>query len=79
MTLEEFRNTLEIQPFRPFVIHLADGRSIPVVSREYLARSPTGRTVAVYDTQGRLSIVDLLLVTELKVEADNGGRSRRKK
>jgi len=78
MTLEEFRNTINARPFRPFTIHLADGRSIHVLSHEYIARSPTGRTFAVYDDEGRHSIVDLLLVTELKVEAENGARRRKK-
>jgi len=78
MTLEEFRNTINVRPFRPFTIHLADGRSIPVLSHEYIARSPTGRTFAVYDAEGHYCIVDLLLVTELKVEAENGSRRRKK-
>jgi hypothetical protein len=79
MTLEEFRNTINTRPFRPFTIHLADGRSMPVRSHEYIARSPTGRTFAVYDDEGRFSIIDLLLVTELKLEAENGSKARKKK
>ena len=30
MTIAELRNLCAAQPFRPFVIHLADGRQVPV-------------------------------------------------
>lgn len=30
MTIEKLRDFYYAQPFRPFVIHLADGREIPV-------------------------------------------------
>ena len=66
MTLEAFRDALNAQPFHPFTIHTADGRSIPVVSREFIMRDPLGRTVQVYHPDGRLSTIDLLLVTELE-------------
>ena len=79
MTLERFVETLNYQPFRPFTIHLADGTSVPVVSREFVASSPSGRTVVVFDPNDRMNIIDLLLVTKLEVEsATNGGRGRKK-
>jgi hypothetical protein len=30
MTIEQVRNLYNAQPFQPFVIHLADGRHVPV-------------------------------------------------
>jgi hypothetical protein len=77
MTLEAFRETLNAQPFQPFVIHITDGRSVPVVSREFIMRDPRGRTILVYQPDGRLSTIDLLLVTEL--EQPEGESSRRRK
>ena len=48
MTVEQMRNVLNAKPFAPFIIHLADGRQIPVLSREFAASSPSGRTIVVY-------------------------------
>ncbi len=67
MMIERFRDLYGAQPFRPFVIHLADGREIRVHHREFLALGPTGRTVIVYQPDESFSIVDLLLVTDLEI------------
>jgi hypothetical protein len=69
MTTEQLRTVHEAQPFRPFTIHLADGRSFLVPHREFLSRSPTGRTLIVYGADDAFSILDLLLVTELEVHS----------
>ena len=69
MTIEQLRATREAHPFRPFTIHLADGRSYRVPHRDYVSMSPTGRTVIVYEPDDSYRILDLLLVTELAVEA----------
>lgn len=69
MTIEQMRATREAHPFRPFTIHLADGQSFRVPHRDYLSMSPGGRTVIVYHTNEAFSILDLLLVTELTMDA----------
>jgi hypothetical protein len=79
MTVERLQQVLNTTPFQPFTIHLADGKSIPVVSREFVASSPSGRTIVVFDPEDRMNIVDLLLVTNLAVEPANGHRQRKKK
>ena len=53
-------------PFQPFIIHLADGRQIPVRHREFMASSPRGRTIVVYDQDDSFNIIDSLLVTSLE-------------
>lgn len=68
MTVEQLRATREAHPFRPFTLHLADGRSLRVPHRDYLSLSPSGRTVIIYQTDESFSILDLLLVTELKID-----------
>jgi hypothetical protein len=68
MTIEQLRGTREANPFRPFTIHLADGRSLRVPHRDYLSTSPGGRTVIVYQAGEAFSIIDLLLVTKLAIE-----------
>jgi hypothetical protein len=79
MTVERFEQALNTTPFRPFAILTADGESIPVVSREFVSLSPSGRTVVVFDPEDRMNILDLLLVTNLQVEPANGSGRRKKK
>lgn len=79
MTIEQVRNFYDAQPFKPFVIHLADGREIPVHGREFMASAPNGRTVIVYQTDSSFNVIDLLLVTDLEVKPmANGARRRRR-
>jgi len=77
MTIERIRDVYDAQPFRPFLIHLADGRQIAVKHREFLATAPSGRTMIAYQPDDSFSIIDLLLVTDLEVKAN--GRSRNPK
>jgi hypothetical protein len=82
MVIEQLRRLYEAQPFRPFTMHLADGRQLPVLHREFLAISPSGRTSIVYQPDESFNIVDLLLVTDLEVRPEgrpkpNGRRKRR--
>lgn len=76
MTIEQFREVLDAKPFRPFTIHLADGREIPVLDREYILAAPSGKTAVVCEPDDTLSFIDLGWVTELKTKT--AGRGRRK-
>ncbi len=79
MTVEKMRDFYQAEPFRPFIIHLADGRAISVVHREFIAAAPSGRTLAIYQPDDTFNLVDLLLVTDVEVKpAANGSRKRRK-
>jgi hypothetical protein len=68
MTVEQLHNMHQARPFRPFTIRMADGTSYHVPHSDFLSHSPSGRTVIVYYPDDSFSIVDLLLVTELKVD-----------
>jgi hypothetical protein len=68
MTIEQFRAAYIAQPFQPFIIHLANGRQIPVPSREFVLVPPGGRTFAVYHDNA-IHVMDLLLVTEFEIRA----------
>jgi hypothetical protein len=76
MTIEQIRRVYEAQPFQPFNMHLADGRQIPVLHREFLALSPTGRTVIVYLPDESFNVVDLFLVTDLEFKPKSGPRKK---
>ncbi len=75
MTVEQLRNFHKAQPFRPFTIHLADGRSIPVPHSEFLSHSPSGRTAIVYHPDDTWSVIDLLLVTELRAQPESAAKA----
>jgi hypothetical protein len=79
VTIEQLRAVYNAQPFDLFVIHLADGRQIPVKSREFLASSPAGRTLVIYEAEDKMHIVDVLMITELEITKRNGQRRERRK
>jgi len=67
MTTEQFRATLHQQPFRPFTIRMADGRAFEIAHRDFVAMSPSGRTIIVFQSDENYSVLDLLLMSELQV------------
>ena len=79
MTIEQIRNFYDATPFRPFVLHLVDGRQIPVQHREFVATAPSGRTLTVYQHDDTLNIIDLLLVTDVESKPATGGSGRRRR
>ena len=68
MTLDEFQSLRDAAPFRPFTIHLGNGRSFHIPHRDFVSVSPGGRTLIVYRGGEAFSVVDLFLVTELSVD-----------
>jgi hypothetical protein len=67
MTVEQLRTIHQARPFRPFTIHMADGRALHVPHSEFLSHSASGRTLIVHHADETFSVVDLLLVNELEV------------
>ncbi len=67
MTTEQFRAMLHQGPFRPFNISMADGQSLEVAHRDFVAMSPAGRTVIVYQNDENFNVLDLPLISELQV------------
>jgi hypothetical protein len=72
MTTDQLRKLLQVRPFQPFRIHLADGRNFDVSSPEFLAVSQGGRTLSLSVEGDCFEHIDLLLVTSL--EELNGRR-----
>lgn len=67
MNTDQFRTILHQHPFRPFKIRMADGRSFDVEHRDFVAISPAGRSVIVFQPDESFSVLDLLLMSELQV------------
>lgn len=78
MTAKEFRNVFDAQPFRPFIIYLADGRHVPVRHQEFAMLSPSGRTLIVYQEDDSFQVVDLMLATGVEVNGTHGKKPPRK-
>ena len=74
MTAQEFRSVFEALPFRPFTVHLADGREVAIRHQDYALLSPTGRTLIVYEDDDSFQVLDLMLATSVQV---NGKRPKR--
>jgi len=77
VTINQIRTAYAAEPFRAFVLHLADGREIPVRHREFMWIFPSGRTIGVAQADDSFNVIDLLLVTDLEFKPlRNGGRKR---
>jgi hypothetical protein len=63
MDITGIREALHTQPFEPFTMHLADGRSLPVRHPDFVAVHP--RRVIVIVDDGAWSVVEPLLVVSL--------------
>lgn len=63
MTIQQLRAV----PFRPFTVHMADGRSFPVPHPDFLLMSPSGRMAFAFGQEDECSILDLLLMTEIEL------------
>lgn len=82
MDIAGVREALHQQPFRPFAIRLADGRSLPVPHPDFVAL--TLCRVIVGATDDSWSVVEPLLISSLDYESPRpsggngaGGSSRK--
>lgn len=64
MSIDEIRQAMHQQPFFPFTVHTAGGQSFVVRHPDFIATSPTGRMITVWDEAGH-HILDIGLVTQL--------------
>jgi len=69
MTIEQLRAAHQAMPFRPFTLHLADGRQLYASRPEFLSHSPSGRTLIVFQADDSFCITELPLVVDLGVYA----------
>ena len=71
MTIEKIKEAIRAEPFKPFFVNMADGRSFVVQHPEFIAVTGTGRTIVIADAQSDgTELIDLLLVTSLTFAGD---------
>ncbi len=75
------REALHREPFKPFVIRLADGRSLPVAHPDFVALTRRLIIVVVDDEVGSWSVIEPLLIVSLDYRSarPKGGNSTPKK
>lgn len=76
MDIPGVREALHKQPFEPFAIRLADGRSLPVPHPDFVALTP--RRVIVGAEDDSWSVVEPILIVSLDYESPQtkGGNGR---
>ena len=69
MKADKIRKLVHARPFRPFVVHVADGGGLPVKHEDFVALAPSGREMLVYrhDRPDDYEVVDLRAVSRLEV------------
>jgi hypothetical protein len=65
-SFSQIREAMHAQPFRPFTVHLVDGRTYFVKHPDFIAipTSPRGRDLTIHDDEGP-HYLDLTLVVEI--------------
>ncbi len=74
--IEEIRKAYRAEPFVPFVLHIADGREIPVRERFFMMLPPGTRTITVAVTDDAFDFIDARLVTDLEFKSRAKPRRR---
>jgi hypothetical protein len=67
MRLEQLRGLITAQPFRPFTIHLPEGRAVPVVHHDFALLAPDGRTLFAYGPDLSFNMIDVMLITSIQI------------
>ena len=67
MKIDEIRDLVHSVPFEPFTLHWAGGTPVHVAHPDFIALSPTGRTVTVYTLDSKSHRLDVLLISQIDV------------
>ncbi|MGD0088380.1 MAG: hypothetical protein ABSE73_00490 [Planctomycetota bacterium] len=79
MTSEKLHDLYSARPFQRFIIHLADGREIPVPHPEWMMFMPGGRTVYVARPDTTVNLIDVFLITDLELRPAGNPKGRKRR
>ena len=68
MKIDEIRELVHAVPFEAFTLHTAGGTSVHVAHPDFIALSPTGRTVIVYTLDAKSHRLDVPLISQIDVQ-----------
>lgn len=74
MTTDQLKSFISVRPFRPFLIHMADGRTVEVNHPQWIAYAG-GRIALVAKPDDSFEVIDLLLVPSLEAKAEGTSRT----
>ncbi|MFM8471799.1 MAG: hypothetical protein ACKODH_17855 [Limisphaerales bacterium] len=78
MTTDAIKSHLNVATFKPFVLHLTDGRSLSVKHPDFVAFSPSHREIFLWTAEWTYEFVALNAITSLEVFRRPAGGSARK-
>jgi hypothetical protein len=64
MTVNQVRAAMHTQPFRPFTVQLAGGRSYLVRYPDFISVDEAGRDMVIHDAEG-IHLIEMPLVVEI--------------
>ena len=67
MQKKEIRDLLRAQPFRPFKVHLPEGRQVEIFHHDFALLSQDGRTLVAYGPDRSLNIIDVMLISSCEL------------
>jgi hypothetical protein len=65
-TRDQVRTAMRAQPFGPFRVKLADGRTCRIDHPEFIAVPPHGRAMVIDDDEG-MSLIEMWMVVEVRM------------
>jgi hypothetical protein len=79
MTINALKEVIDAEPFRPFTLRLADGRSVQVENPHMVAFLGTGRTLFVaHPKSDPFELINLLLINSVIVGNGKNPEQRRR-
>ena len=66
MNLEILYRSQQAEPFQPFVVFLADGRTLVLENPELLMLADDGRSISLFDPPDTLHLIDPELIVSLQ-------------
>jgi hypothetical protein len=69
MTADAIRKALHTVPFVPFALQVVGGKKYAVAHPDFVAVSPTGRTLVLYTEGDCSTVIDIALVSQLERRA----------
>jgi hypothetical protein len=66
MRASELYSRIHAEPFLPFTIHMANGRTVHVNHPEWIMLTPAHDTAIVVEQDGSIRIIDVDLVLEIQ-------------
>lgn len=75
MIADQLRKVLRARPFKPFTVHLADGRRMTMDHPELMSVSPGGKTAHFASGRESFERIDVVMITSIST----GERRRKRK